>query len=87
MSKNITPTFEVIPDNERPADKWSNTRSPLTIALCDGKTVFVPGATHKFAGGVRTSLARWGFRIVGRQTVRDGVFGLVMWAEKKESQS
>jgi hypothetical protein len=61
--------------NGRPTPEWLE-------RLREGRTIFLPGATHKVAGAYAYTLRKQGYRLHARLTVQDGVAGLVLWAER-----
>jgi hypothetical protein len=60
--------------------------SELTMALIDGKTIFVADWTPKNAGALRAKgsyLRRRGYKVHTRYGERNGRSGLFLWADKE----
>jgi hypothetical protein len=59
----------------RPTPEWLE-------RLREGRTIFLPGATHKVTGAYAYTLRKQGYRLHARLTVQDGVAGVVLWVER-----
>ena len=87
-------TFEVVPEDVRKAKRASGsgrTPSPLTLALEQGQTIFIPVSTwpkknppKSIVNQPTSRLRRLGMKAAGHLVERDGVKGWVLWAEPLE---
>ena len=73
--------FRVVPDDLRGLKATGRPRSPMTLELLDGKTVFMPGAKQTSYSGLA---ARYGKRSNTRVVDLDGESGLLIWWTDKE---
>ncbi len=79
----MTNAFTIIPDTERPTER--NNMSPITKAVLEGKTVFVD-ATYNSYSGLHLACKNRGLQLRSHRTTREGVKGMVLWAEKREDK-
>lgn len=78
--------FEVVPDTERrPKANSGRQPSALSVALVEGKTVFVPHYGDTRFLGRSSYLRNRGYRVVSRKGERDGIPGVYLWAERRDA--
>jgi len=70
----------------RPEKHSRGTRQPseLSLALAEGKTVFLPGAKNTSVGHPKSYLRQRGYTVIKRVGEYKGKIGLYVWAEKPE---
>ena len=81
MPDKVKAAFEVVEPTEVPNRTTGQGRpmSPITLALLDGKTIFVVGERD---WAFRKTLSSRGRRLHTRRAERDGVKGVYLWTEE-----
>lgn len=76
--------FTVVDDSLRRAPAPGRPLAPWSVAVLEGRTVFLTGAARSRVGDSWGTFRRRGFRLLTRVHEQDGVKGVLVWAEKVE---
>lgn len=76
--------FTVVDDSLRHAPAPGRPLAPWSVAVLEGRTVFLTGAQRSGVGGSWGTFRKHGFQLQTRRHELDGVKGLLVWAEKVE---
>lgn len=78
--------FTVVDDSLRhaPAHGGGRPLAAWSVAVLEGRTVFLTGAQRSGVGDSWGTFRRRGFQLQTRRHEQDGVKGLLVWAEKVE---